>query len=165
MITRVTVGLGSNLSDPVWQVLQAFFCLSEIAGCSLIQRSCLYANPAVGTVEQPDFVNAVALLETSLGPVDLLEELLRIERERGRRKTQMHWGPRIIDLDLLTYGNETIASDILKVPHPEIQNRAFVLLPLSEMAPELEIPGLGTAGDLVSNLDCSNLAVIDESQL
>ena len=160
------MGLGSNLSDPVRQVLQAFVCLSKIAGCRFIQRSCLYANPAVGLVEQPDFVNAVALLETTLRPVTLLEELLDIERERGRRrKRHGHWESRIIDLDLLTYGDETIASDILKVPHPEIQNRAFVLLPLCDMVPGLEIPGLGTASDLISNLDCSNLAVIDESKL
>ena len=165
MVITAAVGLGSNLSDPVRQVLQALVCLSEIAECKLVQRSRLYANPAVGIVGKPDFVNAVALMETSLRPGDLLKELLRIERDRGRRRANTRWGPRIIDLDLLVYGSRTVKSDCLEVPHPEIRNRAFVLLPMSELVPELEIPGLGKVCDLVSKLDRSNLVVIDESEL
>ena len=163
MVTTAAVGLGSNLSNPSRRVLNALVCLSEIAGCRLIGRSRLYVSPPAGGVEQPDFVNAVAILETSLGAQSLLEELLRIERETGRRRGNTRWGPRIIDLDLLVYGADDIESDYLKVPHPEIQHRAFVLLPLSEVAPNLEIPGLGKAADLVLKLDQSNLVVLDES--
>jgi len=138
------VGLGSNLDDPQRQVQDALRALPGLPETRLVTSSESLRNPALGPQPQPEFVNAVAGLLTRLAPVDLLDALLAIECRQGRdRRSDVRWGPRRIDLDLLVYGDLTMDTDRLTIPHPGIATRNFVLFPLLEIAPELRIPGLG----------------------
>ncbi len=137
------VGLGSNLQGPACQLENAFELLAGIISTRLIKRSSLYLSAPFGGVEQPDFVNAVAALMTRLSAAELLSELQRIENERGRERGDVRWGPRVLDLDLLVFSNQKIEEQGLIVPHPGIGERNFVLLPLGEVAPGINIPGLG----------------------
>lgn len=146
------VGLGSNLDGPARQLEDAFGELDEIPETRLIRRSALYRSAPFGGVEQPDFVNAAAALLTLLPPHALLRELQRLETARGRERGGVRWGPRILDLDLLVYSDQTIDDPDLTVPHPGIGERNFVLLPLGEIAPDLIIPGLGR----VATIDVSH---------
>ena len=141
------VALGSNLDDPVQQLERAFDSLADLPDTSLVARSSLYRSAPFGPVVQPDFVNAVVKLQTSLGARALLEHLQAIERSQGRKR-EVPWGPRVLDLDLLVYGAEVIDEPRLTVPHPGIVERNFVLLPLKEIAPELVIPGTGRVADI-----------------
>lgn len=152
-VSDVFVGLGSNLDGPARQLETAFELLERVPGSELLQRSSLYRSAPFGGIEQPDFVNAVAALSTSLPARDFLEELKAIEKKRGREDSHIHWGPRILDLDLLLYGNAVIDEPGLTVPHPGIALRNFVLLPLREIAPDFEIPGLGRVQDVAVNED------------
>jgi 2-amino-4-hydroxy-6-hydroxymethyldihydropteridine diphosphokinase len=153
-ITRdVFVGLGSNLDRPARQIETAFELLQNVPESELTQRSSLYRSSPLGGIEQPDFVNAVAAMSTTLAAREFLEELQAIERLRGREDSHIRWGPRILDLDLLLYGDLTIHEPGLSVPHPGIAVRNFVLLPLREIAPECEIPGLGRVQDIAVNED------------
>jgi 2-amino-4-hydroxy-6-hydroxymethyldihydropteridine diphosphokinase len=145
------VALGSNLDHPARQVEVAFEMLDDIGGTRLVRRSSLYRSSPLGGIEQPDFVNAVAAVETTLTAVDLLLQLQDIERNRGREDNRVRWGPRVLDLDLLVYGDREICEPNLTVPHPGIAARNFVLLPLREIAPDLDIPGLGRVRDLAVN--------------
>ncbi len=145
------IGLGSNLNGPVGQVEAAFGLLGELPDSRLIARSSLYRAAPFGGIEQPDFVNAVAALETQLDARSLLEQLQHIEHSRGRERGGERWGPRVIDLDLLVYDDEVIDEPDLIVPHPGIAERNFVLLPLREIASELEIPGLGRLDSIAVN--------------
>ena len=145
------VGLGSNLDSPARQVEIAFELLDSIPDTDLIVRSSLYRSAPFGGVEQPDFVNAAATLSTTLGARELLHELQRIEAKRGRERGDVRWGPRILDLDLLAYGDESISEPGLDIPHPGIAERNFVLLPLREIAPDFDIPGLGRVQDIAVN--------------
>ncbi len=145
------IGLGSNLNGPVGQVEAAFGLLGELPDSRLIARSSLYRAAPFGGIEQPDFVNAVAALETQLDARSLLEQLQHIEHSRGRERGGERWGPRVIDLDLLVYDDEVIDEPDLIVPHPGIAERNFVLLPLREIVPELEIPGLGRLDSIAVN--------------
>ena len=145
------IGIGSNLNGPVEQVETAFGLLGELPDSRLVARSSLYRSAPFGGVEQPDFVNAVAALETQLDARSLLEQLQHIEQSRGRERGGQRWGPRVIDLDLLVYDDVVIDEPDLTVPHPGIAERNFVLLPLREMAPELEIPGLGRVDSIAVN--------------
>ena len=147
------VGLGSNLHGPAGQLETAFELLDAIPGTRLVRRSSLYRSAPFGGVEQPDFVNAVASLLTQLSAREMLRELQRIEIERGRERGEVRWGPRVLDLDLLVYSNQEIDEPDLTVPHPGIRERNFVLLPLGEIAPKLQIPGLGQVADI--NVSCS----------
>ena len=125
--------------------------LGELPKSRLVARSSLYRSAPFGGVEQPDFVNAVAALETQLDARSLLEQLQHIEQSRGRERGGQRWGPRVIDLDLLVYDDVVIDEPELTVPHPGIAERNFVLLPLREIAPELEIPGLGRVDRIAVN--------------
>ena len=147
------VGLGSNLQMPARQLDEAFDLLAEIPGTRVILRSSLYRSAAFGGIEQPDFVNAVAALLTTLGPPDFLAALLEIEKRQGRDRDGERWGPRVLDLDLLVYDGQVIDRPGLTVPHPGIAERNFVLLPLGEIAPDLVIPGLGRVANLPVNTD------------
>jgi len=147
------VGLGSNLDGPARQLEIAFRLLGDIRRTRVVKRSSLYRSVPFGGVEQPDFVNAAASLLTQLTAQELLLELQRIEDERGRDRGEVRWGPRVLDLDLLVYSNQTIDEPGLSVPHPGIGERNFVLLPLGEIAPELSIPGLGP----LSKLDADSI--------
>jgi len=146
-MTAGFIGVGSNLDDPCGQVERAIELLDEIPGTELVARSSMYLSSPFGPVEQPDFVNAVAKLHTSLEASVLLQHLQEIERTQGRI-AGMRWGPRVIDLDLLVFGDEVIDEPQLRVPHAGITERNFVLLPLQEIAPELVIPGLGRVADI-----------------
>jgi 2-amino-4-hydroxy-6-hydroxymethyldihydropteridine diphosphokinase len=145
------VGIGSNLDDPERQVQAALQALSVLPDTRCVTGSATLRNPALGPQPQPDFVNAVAGLLTRLPPVDLLDALLAIERQQGReRRSDVRWGPRRIDLDLLVYGDVVLDTDRLVIPHPGIASRNFVLFPLLEIAPGLRIPGLGPVRRLVA---------------
>jgi len=147
------VGIGSNLQGPARQVENAAALLAEIPGTRRIAMSSLYRSSAFGGVEQPDFVNAVAAVLTTLSAADLLAELQAIEHRQGRERSEARWGPRVIDLDLLVYSSEKIETPDLSVPHPGIGERNFVLLPLKEIAPDLVIPGLGRVASIPVNLE------------
>ena len=148
---EVLVGLGSNLDHPARQIDTAFGMLGAVDRTELVARSSLYRSAPLGGIEQPDFVNAAALLITALEPRAFLEALQAIERARGRERDDTHWGPRVLDLDLLAYDGLTIDEPGLSVPHPGIAARNFVLLPLREIAPDFQIPGLGRVRDLPVN--------------
>ncbi|HSC67875.1 MAG TPA: 2-amino-4-hydroxy-6-hydroxymethyldihydropteridine diphosphokinase [Cellvibrio sp.] len=141
------IGLGSNLEDPLAQVLSAFDELAAIAQTRLIARSALYSSRAVGP-EQPDYINAAALLDTQLAPLALLDALQAIEQAHQRVRIQ-HWGPRTLDLDLLLYGEQCIDHERLKVPHPYLTQRSFVLNPLADITPHLQLPDGTKLADLL----------------
>jgi 2-amino-4-hydroxy-6-hydroxymethyldihydropteridine diphosphokinase len=145
------IGLGSNLDEPTQQVLSALAELAALPDSELRARSSLYQTPPMGPPNQPDYVNAVAELATRLSPHRLLDELQRIE-QKHRRLRQEHWGPRTLDLDLLVYGSAQIDDPRLRVPHPGLADRAFVVVPLAEIAPALQIPGLPTPAALRASL-------------
>jgi len=145
------VGLGSNLQGPARQLENTFDVLDSIRKTRLVKRSSLYRSAPFGGIEQPDFVNAAVALLTRLSAGELLAELQRIETDRGRERGDVRWGPRILDLDLLVYSNQEIDEPGLKIPHPGIGERNFVLLPLGEVAPHLNIPGLGQIESLDVN--------------
>jgi 2-amino-4-hydroxy-6-hydroxymethyldihydropteridine diphosphokinase len=143
-VTRAFVALGANLGDPRRQVEQAFRDLGAMPHTRLVQESSLYRTAPVGYAAQPPFVNAVAELDTGLGAERLLAELQAIEARHGRERSFAN-APRTLDLDLLLFGDERISKPGLEVPHPRLHERAFVLVPLLEIAPQAEIPGLGPA--------------------
>ena len=150
------IGLGGNLGDAVATLHAALQDLDGLPQTRLVRASKLYRTPAWGVAEQPDFINATALLDTRLPPRDLLDALLGIERAFGRdRRDQQRWGPRILDLDLLLYDSAVIDEPGLRVPHPHLHERAFALLPLVEITPDAFIPGIGPAGDALRALDSS----------
>ena len=149
------VGLGSNLADPRAQVERALAALEQLPYARLARRSHLYACAPWGVVDQPEFVNAVAQLETRQTAMDLMQALLAIERASGRERNGTRWGPRILDLDLLLYGDSVIDEPGLHVPHPHLHERAFVLLPLAEIAPQLVLPGRGPVAALVQAIDAA----------
>jgi 2-amino-4-hydroxy-6-hydroxymethyldihydropteridine diphosphokinase len=142
------VGIGSNLSDPERQVRAAFAALGALPGSRLLAVSPLYRTKPFGDVVQPAFVNAVAGLLTQRTPEELLADLRALERKLGREPPRERWGPRLIDLDLLVVGRETRATESLTLPHPGIAERDFVLYPLADIAPDLDVPGLARVSQL-----------------
>ncbi len=142
------VGLGGNLGDSVNTLRAALAALSALREVQVAAVSSLYRSAPIGNAGQPDFVNAVARLSTGLAPRELLRTLLEIERGFGRERSFRN-APRILDLDLLLYDADTIAEPGLSVPHPRMHERAFVLVPLVEIAPECVIPGKGRAAALL----------------
>jgi 2-amino-4-hydroxy-6-hydroxymethyldihydropteridine diphosphokinase len=154
------VALGSNLDDPSAQIERAFDALAAVRGARLVLRSSLYRSPPFGPVAQPDFVNAVAGMLTTIAPREFLAELQSIEQRLGRARPVVRWGPRRIDLDLLVHGTARIEEPGLTVPHPGIAGRAFVLAPLAEIAPDLDVPGLGRVRTLLSKVPSAALARI-----
>lgn len=138
-MTLVYIGLGSNLDDPLRQVQDALQELDGIANTRVLARSSLYRSDPVGPPGQPDYVNAVAALETDLEPEALLDALQAIEQAHQRVR-KIHWGPRTLDLDILLFGDRVIASERLTVPHAWMLERNFVLWPLAEIAPDLQLP-------------------------
>lgn len=140
------VGLGSNLGDSIATLRGALQALDALPGTRLERASRLYRTAAWGVTDQPDFINAVAMLRTSRPPRQLLSDLLDVERRAGRNRRadgSDRWGPRTLDLDLLLYGDAVIDEPGLHVPHPRLHERAFVLVPLAEIAPDLSIPRIG----------------------
>jgi len=137
------VALGANLGDPTATVLAAFGALANLPDSRVVHGSSLYRTAPVGITAQPDFINAVAELETTLAPEALLDALFEIEERFGRVRAQKN-GPRTLDLDLLLYNDQFLALPRLTLPHPRLHLRAFVLQPLAELAPNLVIPGRGS---------------------
>ncbi len=139
---QACIGLGSNLDDPVRQVDSALSELADLPLTRLLRHSSLYRSAPMGPADQPDYVNAAALLETALEPLELLDALQAIEAAHGRRRAQ-RWGPRTLDLDLLVYADLRLDHPRLVLPHPGIGERAFVLVPMAEIVPDMMIPGVG----------------------
>lgn len=151
---RSFISLGSNLGEPALQIQQALEALSHLQNSTLGAVSPRYRNPAIGPGQQPDYLNAVAELHTSLDALTLLSHLQNIELTQGRVRTE-RWGPRTLDIDLLLYGNAFIDLPQLQVPHPRMRARNFVLYPLYDIAPDLTLPH-GTS--LRALLDCCSSA-------
>jgi len=162
-MTLAYVGLGSNLEEPTRQVEHALAALARLPATILRARSRLYRSPPWGLVDQPEFVNAVAEIDTLLPAPALMQELLGVERAAGRDRSGPRWGPRVLDLDLLLYAGQTSSEPQLQLPHPRMHERAFVLLPLAELAPALEIPGQGPISRLISRLDAAGCRAIEGS--
>ena len=137
---RVFIGMGSNLATPIEQLQAATQALSLLPKTQLVARSSLYASDPLGPADQPRYVNAVAELSTELTPLELLDALQHIEQTQGRVRKAERWGPRTLDLDMLLYGDQIIASERLTVPHYHMHARAFVLYPLAELAKDLVLP-------------------------
>jgi 2-amino-4-hydroxy-6-hydroxymethyldihydropteridine diphosphokinase len=150
-MTLAAVALGSNLQDPEAQVKLGFDEIAVLPQTSLLARSRLYRTAPVGYVDQPDFVNACALVETALAPRALLEALLEVERHHGRVR-EIPNGPRTLDLDIVLYGDRVIDEPGLRVPHPRAHERAFVLAPLVDVWPEAVFPGHGTARECLKRV-------------
>jgi 2-amino-4-hydroxy-6-hydroxymethyldihydropteridine diphosphokinase len=155
------IGVGSNLADPRAQVLAARARLGEVRDTRVVLSSRLYASKPFGPIAQPDFVNAVVGILTRLDPETLLGELRALEAAMGRPAQHEHWGPRVIDLDLLSYGRERRSGESLTLPHPGIVERNFVLYPLAEIAPDLELPGLGRVAELASRVTSEGLTALE----
>ncbi|HET8765625.1 MAG TPA: 2-amino-4-hydroxy-6-hydroxymethyldihydropteridine diphosphokinase [Rhodanobacter sp.] len=160
-MTTAYVALGSNLGDPRQQVLDAFDALAGMPHSRLLARSRLYRTPPWGVLDQPWFVNAAARLDTALEPPALLDALQAIERRAGRVRG-VRYGPRTLDLDLLHMDGVRCADARLTLPHPRIAERAFVLLPLAELAPDLELPGQGRVAELLAAVDTAGCALLAE---
>ncbi|WP_322520730.1 2-amino-4-hydroxy-6-hydroxymethyldihydropteridine diphosphokinase [Guyparkeria halophila] len=148
-----TIGLGANLGDPVDQIERAVEAIDSLPLCRVRAVSGLYANPPIGPQDQPDYINAVVEIETALAPEALLRALKGLERAAGRSYTR-HWGERMLDLDILAFGDRQIDSPELTVPHPEIVHRHFVLAPWLEIRPDARLPdGAPLAGWLEAVAD------------
>jgi len=152
----VFIALGSNLGDPPAQIRRALGTLAAMRESRLVRQSALYRNPPMGRLDQPDFVNAVAEMETALSPRDLLDRLLALERAHGRVRDYPN-APRTLDLDLLLYGQLELRDPRLTIPHPRMLERAFVLVPLAEIAPDTVVPGSGRVADLVARVDAKGM--------
>ena len=158
---RAFVALGSNLADPRAQVLRAFDALACLPGTTLAARSRLYRSAPWGNTAQPEFVNAVAELDTALEPRELLDGLLAIERAMGRERNGERWGPRVLDLDLLLHEGRVLHEPGLTLPHPHLHQRAFVLLPLNDIAPDLDVPDRGRVRELLGRVDVGGCLAMD----
>jgi len=154
------IGVGSNLADPRAQVLTACARLAQVPRTRLVLSSRLYRSRPLGPIAQPDFVNAVAGVLTQLESPALLAALRALEAALGRPAQRERWGPRIIDLDLLSYARERRSEALLKLPHPGIVERNFVLYPLADIAPDLDLPGLGRVAELAGSVTSEGLALL-----
>lgn len=155
----IYLGLGSNLDDPPEQIRRAVVRLGQIGGVALTRHSSLYRTPPLDGSRQPDYWNAVVEVRSTLDPFQLLAACQEVETAMGRIRST-RWGPRIIDCDLLLYGDRRLASGLLTVPHPGLAARPFVLYPLWELAPELDVPGVGWISDLVTRCGARPLECI-----
>jgi 2-amino-4-hydroxy-6-hydroxymethyldihydropteridine diphosphokinase len=153
------IGLGGNVGDSLGILRKTLRELDALDHTRLLRASRMYRTPAWGVTEQADFINAAAWLETTLEPRALLDGLLGIERINGRERRE-RWGPRILDLDLLLYGDRVIDEPGLHVPHPHLHERAFALLPLLDVDPDSSIPGRGLARDALAVLAYEGIEVV-----
>ena len=155
------IALGSNQKEPQRQLQAGFAALARLPDTQLIAQSALYRSAPVGYVNQPDFVNAVAVIRTALAPRALLDALLAIEREHGRVR-EFPNAPRTLDLDIALYGEHVIHEPGLTVPHPRMVERAFVMVPLADIAPDAVVPGRGRVCELLAGVDIKSVAVLRE---
>lgn len=159
---RIYIGLGSNLAEPVQQLLSALAALAALPHTQLLASSSLYASDPLGPADQPRYVNAVAMLDSTLQPHALLDALQRIEQEQGRTRKAERWGPRTLDLDILLFGNRILDDARLQVPHYHMHARPFVLYPLAELAPELLLPDGRALGELLAACPFVGLERLDD---
>lgn len=157
----VFIGIGSNLNNPRQQVAKAVAALSQIPQTRFIAISPWYRSAPLGPGDQPDYINAVARIETNLQPEPLLAALQAIETRQGRTR-DIRWGPRTLDLDILLYGNSTIASPQLIVPHPRLAQRNFVLFPLYDLAPALQLPDGTILAELLANTTTAGIVRVSD---
>ncbi|MEZ9057668.1 2-amino-4-hydroxy-6-hydroxymethyldihydropteridine diphosphokinase [Vibrio pelagius] len=158
MITAY-IAVGSNLADPVSQANLAIETLKSLPQSKFIATSKLYSSTPMGPKNQPDYINAVVAIETELTPIELLNCTQAIEQEQGRVRKDERWGPRTLDLDIILYGNEVIDSERLTVPHYGMKEREFVLYPLAEIAPSLQLPDGTELSELLKVVDKNGLNV------
>ncbi len=158
--TEVYISLGGNIGDPAITIEDALSTLSSQKGVRVMSRSPYYITPPWGKTDQAEFINACALIRTTLSASELLAVCLTVERSMGRIRGE-HWGPRIIDIDLLTYGDQVIDEDNLKIPHPYISERAFVLVPLRDLAPDFSLNGQSVDA-MLENLDVTGISLLDK---
>jgi len=154
---RACVALGANIGEPARQIEAGFAALAALPGTRVIARSSLYRSAPVGYADQPDFSNAVAVIETTLAPQALLKALLQIEREHGRVRDFPN-APRTLDLDIVLYADLTVHESGLTIPHARMLERAFVMVPLAEIAPDAAVPGHGQVRDLMARVDAASVA-------
>lgn len=155
------IALGSNLQHPAQQVTRAFNAIAEMPSTTLLKQSSLYKTAPVGYDNQPDFINAVAMVETELAPEAMMQHLLDIEQQFGRERPFPN-APRILDLDLLLYDNITMQTDLLTLPHPRMQSRGFVMLPLAEIADDLVLPSGESVVELAKSFQQEDIQRIPE---
>ncbi|HEX4500024.1 MAG TPA: 2-amino-4-hydroxy-6-hydroxymethyldihydropteridine diphosphokinase [Scandinavium sp.] len=154
-MTRVYIAVGSNLASPLDQVNAAIAALGEIPHTAIAAVSSFYRTPPLGPQDQPDYLNAAVALDTDLEPEALLNSTQRIELQQGRVRKDERWGPRTLDLDIMLFGDLTLNTERLTVPHYDMHNRGFMLWPLAEIAPDLIFPNGTSLTTLLQNLDCS----------
>ncbi|WP_407552080.1 2-amino-4-hydroxy-6-hydroxymethyldihydropteridine diphosphokinase [Vibrio parahaemolyticus] len=158
MITAY-IAVGSNLADPVSQAQQAIEALKTLPNSEFVHASSLYSSTPMGPQNQPDYINAVVAIKTNLTPLELLDCTQAIEQEQGRVRKDERWGPRTLDLDIVLYGNEVINSERLIVPHYGMREREFVLYPLAEIAPSLQLPDGTEVSELLEQVDRNGLRI------
>ncbi|WP_034912406.1 2-amino-4-hydroxy-6-hydroxymethyldihydropteridine diphosphokinase [Erwinia sp. 9145] len=156
-MTRVYLALGSNLADPLHQVQAALEALDALPDSLRVATSSFYRTPPYGPPDQPDYLNAAVALDTGLAPEALLDLTQRIEREQGRVRKDERWGPRTLDLDIMLFGDLQLNTPRLTVPHYDMRNRAFMLLPLLEIAPDAQLPDGVRIADLLASLDTTQI--------
>jgi 2-amino-4-hydroxy-6-hydroxymethyldihydropteridine diphosphokinase len=156
---KAYVGLGANLQDPPAQLREALRLIGARPGIRMVATSAFYRSAPLGPPGQPDYCNAVCAVETDLGPDKLLTHLHEVERQMGRERPPERWAPRLIDLDLLHYERVKMKTSRITLPHPEMHKRNFVLVPLAELAPGLELEGIGTVAELATTLGRDGLAL------
>ncbi|MBP6533456.1 MAG: 2-amino-4-hydroxy-6-hydroxymethyldihydropteridine diphosphokinase [Arenimonas sp.] len=163
MPERVFIGLGGNLGDVPSTLKQAIACISAVPGVAYVAHSGFYRTPPWGGVEQPDYINAVLELDAELEPQELLDRLLDVERQYGRKRAEeQHWGPRTLDCDILLFGDHVLHGGSLTIPHPRMAERAFVLVPLAELDGDLTVPGQGSVRSLLERLAQQPIQLIAE---
>ena len=154
---RGYIGLGANLAQPLAQLQQAVAALRLLPASQLVAVSSFYGSKPMGPQDQPDYVNAVAALDTELSAEALLDALQQIEQQQGRQRKDERWGPRTLDLDILLYGDDIINSERLTVPHYGLKQREFVLYPLAEIAPNLRLPDGSVLSSLLQQVPLNGL--------
>lgn len=158
-MTLAYIAIGSNLASPLEQVNAAVQALSEIPQSRLVAVSAFYRTPPLGPQDQPDYLNAAVVLETSLDAETLLDNTQRIELQQGRQRKAERWGPRTLDLDIMLFGDEVINTERLTVPHYDMKNRGFMLWPLFEIAPELTFPNGESLQTILQQLNAEKPAL------
>lgn len=163
MPERVFIGLGGNLGDVPSTLKQAIARISALPGVTYVAHSGFYRTPPWGGIAQPDYINAVLELDTVLEPQELLEQLLDVERQHGRdRCSELHWGPRTLDCDILLFGDRVLHGGPLTIPHPRMAERTFVLVPLAELDDNMIVPGQGSVRSLIEKLAPQPIHLIAE---